>query len=91
MKKTLQIVALVLALGIMVSWAALGANRGWTKTSREVRQLDEVTGIEGITNVSTFLPGVDFLGAGLLAAAGLASVSLFFRKPNNKLRTKQTA
>jgi len=81
MKKTLQVLAVVLALAIVASWAALGANRGWTKTSREVRQLDEVTGIEGITNVSAFMPGVDFLGAGLLAAAGLAGVSFFFRKP----------
>ena len=82
MKKTLQVIAIVLALGIVASWAALGANRGWTKTSREVRQLDEVTGIEGITNVRTFLPGVDYLGAGLVVAAGVAGVSLFFRRPN---------
>ena len=82
MKKALQVIAIVMALGFVGSWAALGANRGWTKTSREVRKLDEVTGIEGITNVSTFLPGVDFLCAGLLAASGLAGVSLFFRKPN---------
>ena len=81
MKKTLQVIAVVLALAIVASWAALGANRGWTKTSREVRQLDEVTGIEGITHVSAFAPGVDFLGAGLLAAAGLAVASFFFRKP----------
>jgi len=82
MKKALQVIAILLALGIVASWAALGANRGWTKTSREVRQLDEVTGIEGITNVKTFVPGVDFLGAGLLAAVGLVGASLFFRNPN---------
>ena len=82
MKKALQVVAVILALAIVGTWAALGGNRGWTKTSREVRTLDEVTGIEGITNVKTFLPGVDFLGVGLLAAAGLAGVSCFFRKPN---------
>jgi len=81
MRKALQVVAVVLALAIGASWAALGANRGWTKTSREVRQLDEVTGIEGITNVKAFLPGVDFLGAGLLIAAGFAGASLLFRKP----------
>ena len=82
MKKTLKVIAVILTLAIVATWAALGANRGWTKTSREVRQLDEVTGIEGITNVKTFLPGVDFLGAGLLVASALASASLFIRKPN---------
>ena len=81
MKTALRTLALILALATVTGWLVAGANRGWTKTSREERKLDEVTGIEGITNVKTFLPGVDFLGAGLLAAAGLAGVSLFFRKP----------
>ena len=84
MRITLQVVALGLALGVVATWAVLGANRGWTKDKREVRQLDEVTGIEGITYVDTFLPGVDFLGAGVLAAAALAGGSFLFRKPKNK-------
>jgi len=88
MRKTLQVIALVLVLGVIGTWAGLGANRGWSKDKREVRQYDEVTGIEGISYVDAFLPGVDFLGAGILAAAGLAGASFLFRKPNQRQNTK---
>ena len=87
MRNALRTLAVIFALAAAILWLATGANRGWTKTSREVRQLDEVTGIEGITNVSAFVPGVDYLGAGLLAAVGLAGVSFFFRKPNQTTTT----
>ena len=78
----LQLIALVVALGALVVWLALGANRGWTKTSREVKTLDEVTGIEGISYDKKFSPGVDFLLASWVAGAVLACSALFFgRKP----------
>jgi hypothetical protein len=81
MKRTLQILALVVAIGGAVTWAAAGANRAWTKTEVPVKTLDEVTGIEGITYQKKFQPGVDFLGAAFGGAALLAGASLFFRKP----------
>ena len=81
MRTALRTLALILALAAVSLWLATGANRGWTKNSREVKKLDEITGIEGITHEKAFLPGVDFLGAGLVAAIGLAGVSFFFRKP----------
>lgn len=84
MKRTLQILALGVALGVLAVWLATGANRGWTKTSVPVKTLDEVTGIEGISYQKKFLPGVDFLGAGLGGAALLAGASFFFRKPNKQ-------
>lgn len=79
MKRWLRILATVLALATVGAWAALGANLGWTKTSRAVKTLDEVTGIEAISYEKKFLPGVDFLGAGLLAAGILTGSSLFLR------------
>ena len=88
MKKTLQILALLVVLGAAGTWLATGANRGWTKTSVPVKTLDEVTGIEGITYQEKFLPGVDFLGAAFGGAALLAGASLFFRKPKNNQSTK---
>ena len=84
MKKILQILALVVVLAAAITWLATGANRGWTKTSVPVKTLDEVTGIEGITYQSKFLPGVDFLGAAIIVAGALAGSSLFFRNKNKK-------
>ena len=80
MKKVLQILALLIVLAASVTWLATGANRAWTKTEVQVKTLDEVTGIEGITYKKQFLPGVDFLGAAFGGAALLAGASFFFRK-----------
>jgi hypothetical protein len=81
MKRALQLVAGLVALGTVITWAALGAHPGWTKTQARVETLDEVTGIRGITYTDRFQPGVDFLGAGLLLAGALGTGSLFFRQP----------
>ena len=88
MRKSLQILALVVALGAAITWLATGANRGWTKTSLPVKTLDEVTGIEGITYQKNILPGVDFLGAAFGGAALLAGASFFFRKPKTNQPNK---
>lgn len=86
MKRILQTLALVVALGGAITWAATGANRAWTKTEVQIKTLDEVTGIEGITYQKKFQPGVDFLGAAFGGAVLLAGASFFFRKSkqNNK-------
>ena len=86
MKRTLQTLAAVFALATVVTWAALGADRGWTKTKRAVKTVDEVTGIEGITYENQFRPGVDFLGAGLLGAGVLAGVSFLFRPKSHAIK-----
>ena len=90
MKRTLRILSVVLALAAGLVWLAAGANRGWTKTSVPVKTLDEVTGIEGIGYKKQFVPGLDFLGAGLLGAGFLAAVSLFFRKQTASNKPNQT-
>lgn len=80
MQRALTYLAASLAVGVLLIWAALGANGGWTKTSVPRTVLDEVTGIEAITYEARFVPGLDFVGAGLLGAAALIGVSLVFRK-----------
>ena len=80
MKKALQAIAAFVAVGAIATWLVTGAHRGWTKTSVQKMILDAVTGIESPTYEKRFVAGVDFLGAGLLTAAALAGVSLFFRK-----------
>ncbi len=88
MKKTLQLLAVLVLLAAGTIWLATGANRGWTKTSVPVKTLDEVTGIEGITYQKKFLPGVDFLGAAFGIAGALAGTSLFFRNKSKNQNTK---
>lgn len=84
MKKTLQALAALVAVGAIATWLVTGAHRGWTKTSVQKMTLDEVTGIESPRYEKKFVAGVDFLGAGLLAAVVLGGVSLFFRKQTIK-------
>ncbi|HMP82937.1 MAG TPA: hypothetical protein PKA41_09585, partial [Verrucomicrobiota bacterium] len=61
MKTALRSLAILVALATVVTWAALGASRGWTKTEAEVKAVDEITGIEGISYEKKFQPGEDFL------------------------------
>ena len=85
MRKIIQAVALLVALGAVALWAARGANRGWTKTQVQVTTLDEVTGLEGVSYQDRFVPGVDFVGGALLGAGVLAGASLLIRnKPITK-------
>ena len=88
MKKILQLLAVLVVLAAGTTWLVTGANRGWTKTSVPVKTLDDVTGIEGITYQSKFLPGVDFLGAAGIVAVTLAGASFLFRN-NNKTTNQQ--
>jgi hypothetical protein len=83
MRRTLQILGLLLALGAVLFWLANGANRGWTKTSVPVKAVDAVTGIENVEYHPGFVPGVDFLGALLLGAILLEAVSFLFRNRTN--------
>lgn len=84
MKRTLRILALVLAVAAALTWLTLGANRGWTRTSVPVKTVDEVTGIEGIQYRKQFVPGLDLLGGALLGAGIFAGASLFFRSQPTK-------
>lgn len=79
MRRPLQLLALLVALGGVGGWAATGASRGWTKTAVQVRTLDEITGIEAISYQPRFVPGLDFLAATLAVSVVLYGVSYRFR------------
>jgi hypothetical protein len=83
-KRSLQILALVIGLSAVTLWLATGANRGWTKTSVEVKTLDAVTDLEKIEYRKRFVPGVDFLGAALLGAGLLAGAALLIPNKQNQ-------
>ena len=88
MKRTLQILALVIAVGGVAIWAATGATVGWTKTEVQTESIEPVTEIRVLHKEKKFIAGVDFLGAAFGGAALLAGASFFFRKntkqPNYK-------
>lgn len=74
--------ALVCAVACVTVWLVLGANRGWTKTSRTHMEKDPVTEIEFPVTEKHFSPGLEWLGGGLLLSVILGSVSFFVgRKP----------
>ena len=81
MRTSLRLLALFIALLTLALWFFGGLNTGWTKTTEMVKAIDPVTGLEAITWETRFLPGLDFLGAGLFGATVLCGASLLVRKP----------
>lgn len=82
MKIGLRILALIFALCVVLAWAGLGADRGWTKTSIAIKKVDPVTEIEFVEYQPGFRPGVDFLVAGLLGSFVVLGISFIpFSKP----------
>jgi hypothetical protein len=79
MRTILRLAALFVALVTLVLWLFGGPNTGFTKTSVMVKTIEPVTEREIITWEKRFLPGVEFLGAGLLAGALLFGASFLFR------------
>lgn len=72
--------AIIVLSATAVWWHAAGANRGWSKNSVAVKTLDEITGIEQITEEKRFVPGIDTLAIGAVTAAALGGASLLFRR-----------
>lgn len=72
----LRLLAIFLFLVTTTVWFAGGAHRGWTRTTITEMRYDEFTGIEYPVQRDAFVPGVDLLGAGFLAAAVIGSASL---------------
>ena len=85
MKTILRLAALFIALVTLVLWLFGGPNTGWTKTSVMLKTVDPVTDQDIITWEKRFLPGVDFLGGGLLAGALLFGASFLFRRKPSSL------
>lgn len=76
----LRMLAGIASLFLFAFWAAAGANRGWTKDQIPVKQIDEVTGIEFVVYKDHFMPGVEFLGVGLLLCIALFAITFIRRK-----------
>ena len=79
MRRNLRVLAVVLVVLCIAGWILLGANRGWTRTTRTRIEKDPVTEIEFPKIEKHFSPGVDWLAAALLVSAGLAGSSFLFQ------------
>jgi len=80
-----QIARMAAALVFIVTvgfWVLKGAHTGWSQNQVPVKQTDEVTGIEFVTYEKRFVPGIEFLGAGVGIATGLFAVSFLFKRKN---------
>ena len=84
MRRILQQIAFALAAVVVGGWLALGANRGWTKTTVTRWQKDPVTEIDGPVVEKKFVPGIDLLAVCLTGALLLFIASLFVSKTKNK-------
>ena len=83
-RRILQRIALGLAAAAVAGWLALGANRGWTKTTVTRWQKDPVTEIDGPVVEKKFVPGIDLLAVCLTGALTLFIASLFVSKTKNR-------
>ena len=86
MRLIVRLFALGLAVVVLALWFFGGPNLGWTKNKVGRPLKDEVTGIETVVYEDRWVPGVDFLAGGLLAAGMVAGGSYFFR-PAKRLTT----
>jgi hypothetical protein len=81
MRRLLQMLAVLIALGVLASWLATGAHRGWTQTSVKKVTVDEITGLDAISYEDKLIVGLEVLGSGIFGAGLLGGASLLFRKP----------
>lgn len=84
MSRFLYILAVLTAIAVIATWVALGSNKGWTKTLIATSKTDPVTEIEFTEYQKAFVPGVDFLGAGLGASVGLFGLGFVLSKVRSK-------
>jgi hypothetical protein len=80
MKTGMRIAALLLTLVVVAIWFFGGASRHWTQTKVMHKEMDPVTEIEKVTYEPRFVPGIDFLAAGIGVAAIVGAGSFAFRK-----------
>lgn len=84
MRKLTRILAIALLAGTLLSWGLLEGRLGWSQTAIPTVKVDPITEIEFTEYESRFVPGIDFLGAGIAGAVALFSISFFFRKIPSK-------
>lgn len=77
--------AFLVLVAAFVSWKSLGAHTGFTKNSVFVEKVDEVTGIVYQEPEDRFVPGLDFLATGAVAAGALGVIGLVIRSRRRRM------
>jgi hypothetical protein len=80
LRAIIRILSCVLCAITLLWWCRAGYNKGWTKTSVQEWKYDEITEISYPENSERFVPGVDFLAAGIALALVLLAISYLVRK-----------
>lgn len=84
MRQLTRILAVVILAGTLLTWALLGGRLGWSQTAVPTVKVDPITEIEFTEYESRFVPGIDFLGAGIAGGVVLFAISFLFRKNQPK-------
>jgi hypothetical protein len=82
------IAAAVVFAATMGTWLGTGAHRGWTRTSVEVMQHDEVTGIDYPVAQEKFIAGYEVLAGGIGLTLALAGVGYLLGRRATRGPTK---
>lgn len=84
MRKLTRILAIALLAGTLLTWGLRGGRLGWSQTAIPTVKVDSITEIEFTEYESRFVPGIDFLGAGIAGAVALFCISFLIRKTQTK-------
>ena len=68
-----------MAVVVMAIWFFGGPNFKWSKSKVGHQEKDPVTEIEVTVYEDRFVPGIDFLGAGLVVSGLMSTASWFFK------------
>jgi len=90
MKFSLRTITRLLALFILSTclswWWFSGADVGWTKTYVTIPATDEITGIQYKVKQEKFVPGVDFVAAGIGLSFGIFAASFLLSPRKLKIQ-----
>jgi len=78
MARWISWVGILVLVATAATWIGLGSHRGWTQTRIPEKSIDPITEIEFTEYREGFLPGVDFVLAGVAVGGMLMGVGSFF-------------
>ena len=81
-----RLLALIILSTCLSWWWFSGADMGWTKTYVTIPATDEITGIQYEVKQEKFVPGVDFLVAGIGLSLGSFAASFLLSQRKSKIQ-----